>query len=144
MEDIPPSATRCPVPPLAQSAADGPETTAPLRAGWLRLLAWLPIPVFLVAIGALWAANLPGSYESEYLLMALNLVFSTLVSGFIAYLVGRAASDLTPPRAASTQATAEINVHRCDLPILVSLLFAVPRWPLYTRLSLPASRASGR
>jgi PAS domain S-box-containing protein len=37
----------------------------------------------------LWAANLPGSYESPDLLMALNLVFSVLVSGFIAYLIGR-------------------------------------------------------
>ena len=89
MKDLPHNTTRSPVPPPARDAADGPETTAPLRVGWPRLLAWLPIPVLLVAIAVLWAANLPGSYESPYLLMALNLVFSTLVSGFIAYLIGR-------------------------------------------------------
>ena len=89
MEDLPLNNTQSPVPPSTRFAADGPETAAPLRAGWPRLLVWLPIPVFLVAIAGLWAADLSGSYESPYLLMALNLVFSTLVSGFIAYLVGR-------------------------------------------------------
>ena len=52
-------------------------------------LAWLPIPILFGAMAVLWAAALPGSYESPYLLLALNFVFSTLVSLFVAYLVGR-------------------------------------------------------
>jgi PAS domain S-box-containing protein len=40
-------------------------------------------------MAVLWAANLPDSYESSYLLMTLNLVFSTCGSGFVAYLIGR-------------------------------------------------------
>ena len=51
--------------------------------------AWLPIPLFLVTMIVLWAADLRTAYESPYLLMALNFVFSTLVSLFIAYLIGR-------------------------------------------------------
>jgi PAS domain S-box-containing protein len=43
----------------------------------------------MIVLGAL---DLPGSYESPYLLMALNLVFSTLGSGFVAYLIGRSFS----------------------------------------------------
>jgi hypothetical protein len=68
--------------------------TAPLRADWLRLLAWLPIPLLLTV---LWAGDLPGSYEPPYLLMALNFVFSTLVSGFIAYLIARSFSIRCTP-----------------------------------------------
>jgi PAS domain S-box-containing protein len=52
-------------------------------------LAWVPIPILFGAMVVLWGAALPGSYESPYLLLALNFVFSTLVSLFIAYLVGR-------------------------------------------------------
>jgi len=52
-------------------------------------LAWLPIPVLLAAIIVLWAADLRGSRDSAYLMMALNLVFSALVSLFIAYLIAR-------------------------------------------------------
>ena len=89
MEDLPRNHTLSSVPAPAQFTAAGQETTAPLPPEWLRPFAWLPIPVLLVAIGILWAADLPGSYESPFLLMALNLLFSTLVSGFIAYLVGR-------------------------------------------------------
>jgi PAS domain S-box-containing protein len=40
-------------------------------------------------MAVLWAANLSGSYESPSLLIALNLVFSALGSGFVAYLIGR-------------------------------------------------------
>ena len=52
-------------------------------------LAWLSIPVLLAAIIVLWAADLRGSRDSAYLMMALNLVFSALVSLFIAYLIAR-------------------------------------------------------
>ena len=88
MKDLPHNTTQSPVPPPARALRMAQRRRLHC-AGWPRLLAWLPIPVLLVAIAVLWAANLPGSYESEYLLMALNLVFSTLVSGFIAYLIGR-------------------------------------------------------
>ena len=54
-----------------------------------RRLAWLPIPILFGAMAVLWAAALPGSYESPHLLLALNFLFSTLVSLFVAYLVGR-------------------------------------------------------
>ena len=40
-------------------------------------------------MAVLWAANLPGSYGSASLIMALNFVFSTLASGLIVYLVSR-------------------------------------------------------
>jgi hypothetical protein len=54
-----------------------------------RLPASLPIFVLLAAMAVLWAADLRTSHESPFLLIALNLVFATLVSLFIAYLVGR-------------------------------------------------------
>jgi len=37
-EDLGRTSTRFPVPPLAQFTVDRPKMTAPLRAGWLRLL----------------------------------------------------------------------------------------------------------
>jgi hypothetical protein len=49
----------------------------------------LPIPLLLVTMAVLWFADPQGSYESPYLLMFLNLVCSTLASGFVAYLIGR-------------------------------------------------------
>ncbi|HEY3347205.1 MAG TPA: PAS domain S-box protein [Nitrospirota bacterium] len=52
--------------------------------------AWLPIPVFIVIIAALWAADIREAYESPYLLTALSIVFSTLVYFGAAYLIGRA------------------------------------------------------
>jgi PAS domain S-box-containing protein len=52
-------------------------------------LARLPLPVFLLAIAALWAADSRTVYESPYLLIGLNLFFSALVSLLVAYLVGR-------------------------------------------------------
>jgi len=52
-------------------------------------LAWLPIPFLLGAIVALRVASLPGSYDSVFLVITLNLLFSTLASFFVAYLVAR-------------------------------------------------------
>lgn len=57
--------------------------------GSFSRLAWLPIPVFLVTMAVLWVANQQTSYESVFLLMALNFVFSVMASGLIAYLIGR-------------------------------------------------------
>jgi PAS domain S-box-containing protein len=64
------------------------------RAGVHRLgpwgrLAWLPIPLLLVAIAALWVADLRTAYESTSLLLLSNLTFNGLVSLFIGYLAGR-------------------------------------------------------
>jgi PAS domain S-box-containing protein len=60
-----------------------------VRRSFLSRLAWLPIPILLAALVVFWAADWQGSYESAYLLLALNLVFSTLVCLFIAYLIAR-------------------------------------------------------
>ena len=48
-----------------------------------------PILVLLGAMVALWVADLRTSHESPFLMIVLNIVFATLVSLFIAYLVGR-------------------------------------------------------
>jgi PAS domain S-box-containing protein len=51
---------------------------------------WLPIPLFLIAICSLLLWKMPGSYESPYLLLALNFVFAMLASLLTAYLAFRA------------------------------------------------------
>jgi hypothetical protein len=56
------------------------------KTGRLPRLAWLPIPVLLAFMAMLWAADLRTPYESPYLLMAMNFVFSTLASLLIVYL----------------------------------------------------------
>jgi len=53
-------------------------------------MAWLPIPVLLVAILILWAADSRIPFEALYLQIGLSFCFSTLASLFIAYLTGRA------------------------------------------------------
>jgi signal transduction histidine kinase len=47
----------------------------------------LPIPLFLAAILVLRAVDLPGSYDSVFLVIALNVAFGALVSLFVAYLI---------------------------------------------------------
>jgi hypothetical protein len=54
-----------------------------------RRVAWVPIPLFLAAIAAVWAADLRASYELPFLLLWLNFLFSTLVSLVIAYVVAK-------------------------------------------------------
>jgi PAS domain S-box-containing protein len=69
-----------------------PPSSAPLipaRPGRLRLLAVLPIPVLLLTMLALWAADLRGAYESASLLLVLNFVCSMLAPFCIAWLVAR-------------------------------------------------------
>jgi PAS domain S-box-containing protein len=56
---------------------------------WLTRLAWLPIPLLLLSMGLLWAADLRTVYEAPHLLMTLNFSFSTVVSAFVAHLIGR-------------------------------------------------------
>jgi PAS domain S-box-containing protein len=55
----------------------------------MQRLAWLPICILLAAMVVLWAADVRGSYGSNFLIMALNFIFSTLASGLIVYLVSR-------------------------------------------------------
>lgn len=72
-------------------SADAPvPQSGPLGAPWRWLPApWLPVPLLVVAIAVFWAADLEVAHESRFLLLALNFFFSTLVSVFIAHLVGR-------------------------------------------------------
>jgi hypothetical protein len=63
------------VPPPTRCVADRPETTAPLRADWPRLLAWPLVPLLLAPMAVLWAADLPDASE-----MALNIFTRTLAS----------------------------------------------------------------
>ncbi len=55
----------------------------------LRRFLWLPIPLFLAVIFALWAANLPTVYESRALLVTLNVLFTMLTLLFVVYLFAR-------------------------------------------------------
>ena len=89
MKDLPPNATRSPVQPPAQCAADCPATT-PAHGGWPRLLAWLPIPLLLAVIAGLWVADLRTVYESRTLMVLLNLLFTWLASLCICFLTARA------------------------------------------------------
>ena len=55
------------------------------RYGW----AWVPIPLLLLTMLALWVADLRTSYESRTLLILTNLVFTWLVSMCVALVAGR-------------------------------------------------------
>ncbi len=59
------------------------------RRSRLGRLAWLPVPVLLAVLIIFWATDQQGTHESLYLLLTLNLVFSTLVCLFVAYLITR-------------------------------------------------------
>ena len=71
------------------------QSDARRRTGWRRALglmdklAWLPVPASLLAMLGLWAFGSPRSFESPYLLLMSNLLFSTLISGIISYRIGR-------------------------------------------------------
>ncbi|HEY3307293.1 MAG TPA: PAS domain S-box protein [Desulfuromonadaceae bacterium] len=52
-------------------------------------LAWFPIPVILVAALVLWSLHTRTFYDSLYLLVSLNFMFSTLISLFVTFLVSR-------------------------------------------------------
>ncbi len=58
-------------------------------SGVSRRLAWLPIPIILATMAVLRAGESQASYESPYVWMVLNFLFSTLASMFIAYLIAR-------------------------------------------------------
>jgi hypothetical protein len=57
MEDLSLKHAQSPVLPSTRFATDGLETTALMREGWPRQLAWWPIPLLLLTIAALWAAK---------------------------------------------------------------------------------------
>jgi PAS domain S-box-containing protein len=63
-------------------------TTGSHNSIWAKL-AWLPIPLFLIAIIALRATNQQTAYESRGLLIILNLLFSVAASSLILFLIGR-------------------------------------------------------
>jgi hypothetical protein len=50
---------------------------------------WLPIPLMLAAMAALWAADLHTAYESPILLLSLNFLCTTLASVLVVALVGK-------------------------------------------------------
>ena len=50
---------------------------------------WLPIPLMLAAMAALWAADLHTAYESPILLLSLNFLCTTLTSALVVVLVGK-------------------------------------------------------
>jgi len=65
------------------------DPKTPPTAVWLNRLAWAPVPLFVVALGVLWLADLQTEYESPILLTGLNFVFSTLASLLVVSLLGR-------------------------------------------------------
>ena len=65
-----------------------PETQSPLLDR-LSYFAWVPIPLLLAVIAALWVADLRTGYESRILLLLLNMTFSWLVSLSIGYVAAR-------------------------------------------------------
>ena len=62
---------------------------SPSRRPWLLRLAWLPIPILLMAMIVLWAAGPRTEYEADHLKLLLNLATRTLACLFIVVLVGR-------------------------------------------------------
>ena len=54
----------------------------------VRWMAWVPIPVLLVVVVGLWAANLQTPHEAPYLLTGLNLIFFVAPTLFIAFVTG--------------------------------------------------------
>jgi hypothetical protein len=69
--------------------ATQPEETVTRVLGRWRRLAWLPIPLLLTVIVALWVADLRTVYESRVLMVLLNLSFTWLASLFISILTAR-------------------------------------------------------
>jgi PAS domain S-box-containing protein len=67
-------------------ASDSGNKPSPLAG---QGLAWLPVFLLFAAILVLRAADLRTAYELPYLLLALNFLFSLVVSLFIAYLIAR-------------------------------------------------------
>src|SRR2546425_7082675 len=67
------------------------QARGPANARRIEIVRWayLPIPVLVLTMAALWLADLRESYVALRLLFVLQFVFMTLASGLIAYLVSR-------------------------------------------------------
>lgn len=74
---------------MANNESELSDGEAMSGRAYLSRLAWLPIPLLLVTIIVLWAADLRTAHESPFLLAILNLVFSMLIPLLVACLVGR-------------------------------------------------------
>ena len=75
--------------PPPAAAPDG--SSGSTRAGRFSLsrVAWLPVPLFMLAIVALKLDEPKAAFEHPYLLLLLNFVFSTLASAFVIALLAR-------------------------------------------------------
>jgi len=62
---------------------------APQRMGGLGQLTWLPIPLLLAVIAGLWVANPRTVYESQALMVLLNLLFTWLACLCVCILTAR-------------------------------------------------------
>lgn len=69
--------------------SETPTEKHPPEPGRLSRLAWMPLPLLLLTIAGLWAANPQATYESLILRLSLNLVFTWLVSLSISCLTAR-------------------------------------------------------
>ena len=79
-------------PPEQEAVLAAPDVAPAPDRGWRRWaarLAWVPIPLLLVIIITLWAADLRTEYRSPFLAISLNFVTGTLASLGIVYLAGR-------------------------------------------------------
>ena len=74
---------------MTANSIDSLATRTPFAGRVLRM-AWLPIPLLLATMVALWAADLPTLYPAPWLAMSLSLATLTLACLVIAYLAGRA------------------------------------------------------
>jgi PAS domain S-box-containing protein len=74
--------------PSVMLTPSAPVTATALASRAARW-AWLPVPVLLVAMVALWAADMRTSYGSPALVTTLNFTFATLASLAVAFLIGR-------------------------------------------------------
>ena len=64
----------------------------------LRLLAWLPIPIFLLAAMVLFARHITATFEVPMLLATLNTLFYSAVSLLIVLLAARSYRSSGPAR----------------------------------------------
>ncbi|MFA9477436.1 response regulator [Phycisphaerales bacterium AB-hyl4] len=63
-------------------------TASGVKARPLRF-AWIPIPLFAIAIAAVWFWGAPRAIEPPYLVAILNFILRTATSVFVAYLAAR-------------------------------------------------------
>lgn len=64
------------------------EPVRPQACSAVRRWAWVPIPVLLVAVVGVWAADLQTPHEAPYLLTGLNLIFMVAPTLLVALVMG--------------------------------------------------------